>query len=236
MTFVQKQRWLFAFAGFLIFGVFFYSAYIHFSNIQDNSVADFPVKREDFRVKIGDFQFTGYKGNKKVIRINADTFTVKKKKIGFFRTSLFNTALIKNAVIDIYSSATGVRENKMFSADSSPGISYADVFSQGALPTNSIKNISSLSISPVRINLYADNSLLTSVEADSAKMRIREKDILFESNVTIRSGEKELRADEVAFSPETSIFRVILPESNTEQIPDKENVQVVDIYLNKIDF
>ncbi len=233
MTFVKKQRWPFFFPVVLLLGIICLYAYVQFIKITDNSASDNMVKSEDFRMKIGGFQYTGYKGDKKVITVNADTFTVKKKKIGFFRTSLLNSAFIKNAVINIYSSTQGDTKN-IVSSDTLSGISFKDVFSQNTLPANSIKNISSLFISPVNIKLFAGDSLLTSVNADSAKIRIKQKDILFEGNVTIKSKEKELKAGKAVFIPEKAVFRIISSENNGDQKPDGVNAQVTDIYLNKI--
>ena len=101
---LQKKYALifFSFALFII-GVIIFFIYQH--NIsKEKAGTDLPVETQSksIRVQTRGLQLTGYDNEEKVISIKADKFTIRKMKIGFLTTSLFNVAELKNAVIDIY--------------------------------------------------------------------------------------------------------------------------------------
>ena len=155
------------------------------------------------RIQIRGLQFSGYNEDKKVISIKADKFTIEKKKIGFLTTSLFNVANLKNTVIDIYGQgnvsergmATGLKEQ--FS-----GVTFKDTFSKDALREFTGKAVISITMEPVSVNLYIEESPVTQISASSANIRMKQRDIVFQGDVKVISGERTLTTDRMAFYPE----------------------------------
>jgi lipopolysaccharide export system protein LptA len=156
------------------------------------------------RILIRGFKFTGYnEKGEKVITVRADKFSVEKKKLGFITTSLLNVAVIKNARIDMYG-RENVSENSTAAdlKEQLSGLTFEDSFSRDALPALPAKNISSIKIQPVSLNLYKVDSLVTGISADSAEMRIKQRAMVFKGNVKVVSGEKALTTDNLLFFPE----------------------------------
>jgi len=58
-----------------------------------------------YRMQIEGLRFYGMNQGRRVVSITADRFTLRRGKIGFFSTGLTRTALIENAIIDIYAGA-----------------------------------------------------------------------------------------------------------------------------------
>ena len=54
------------------------------------------------RFQIKGFKLARFDDAGKVLSIKAGTFTIKKKKLGFFRLGLIHTAEFENAIIDLY--------------------------------------------------------------------------------------------------------------------------------------
>jgi hypothetical protein len=161
------------------------------------------------RIRIRGFKFTGYnEKGEKVITIRADKFSVEKKKIGFITTSLLNVAVVKNARIDMYTRGSlSVNNTAAEIKEKLSGLTFGDSFSQGALETLPVKNVSSIAIQPVSLNLYRGDSLLTGITADSADIRIKQRAMVFKGDVKVISGEKTLTTDNLMFFPEKAMIK-----------------------------
>ena len=168
-------------------------------------------------------QITGvrYDGNRegtKSISIRADKFTIERKRLGFFRLSLFNVAKLKNAIIDVYGERIKPSENavmlskvpssgKSQSNPQSPRLSFKSLFTAEALPSSSVKRISSLLIEPVCLNLHDEKSLVTQIIASSANIRLRNRDVLFEGDVRVKSRTATLKTGRLILLPENGLLR-----------------------------
>ena len=170
------------------------------------------------RLQISGFKFNGHYDGKKIISIKADKFTIEKKKLGFFRLGLLNVARFKNAVIDIYGQRIETGEEALpMSAVQAPeksqadtqrsSISFSELFTGEALPSFSVKRISSIMIEPVCLNLYDGKSLISQITASSANIRLRKRDILFEGDVLVKSGLASLKSDHLILMPENGALR-----------------------------
>ena len=161
------------------------------------------------RLQIGGFRYEGNREGKKIISIKADKFTIEKKKLGFFRLGLLNVARFKNAVIDIYGQRIGSGEapGKSQADTQSAGISFKELFTREALPSFSVKRVSSIIIEPIYLNLYDGRSLISQITASSANIRLRKRDILFEGDVCVKSGSASLKSDHLILMPENGLLR-----------------------------
>ena len=176
-----------------------------------------PVSPRQHRVKIGGFQFQGSREGRRVISIRADRFTVEKKKLGFFRLGILSEARFTNAVIDLY----GTREAPEEKGPATPGrpagppvaasrdpgpLSFEGSFTRESLPSLSGKGIASIRLEPVAFNLHEDTSLITRISADSATVRLKQRDVLFRGKVRVESGGRLLTTARLSFMPKTASF------------------------------
>ena len=161
------------------------------------------------RLQIGGFRYDGNREGKKIISIKADKFTIEKKKMGFFRLGLLNVARFKNAVIDIYGQRIGSGEapGKPNTHTQNSGMSFKELFTREALPSFSVKRVSSIMIEPICLNLYDGKSLISQIRASSANIRLRKRDILFEGDVRVKSGSASLKTDHLIFMPENGLLK-----------------------------
>ena len=170
------------------------------------------------RLQIGGFRYDGNREGKKIISIKADKFTIEKKKLGFFRLGLLNVARFRNAVIDIYGERMGSGKDALpMSTAQAPGkpntptqnsgMSFKELFTREALPSFSVKRVSSIMIEPICLNLYDGKSLISQITASFANIRLRKRDILFEGDVCVKSGSASLKSDHLILMPENGLLR-----------------------------
>ena len=148
------------------------------------------------------FRFDGFHDGKKIITIKADRFSIEKKKVGFFRFGLLNEARLENAVIRIYGEEKK-QKNKPTGHTGKRGqnVTFANVLSRDALPPMKQKRVSAVSIAPVRVELYNGDSLLSSISAESATIRLRKRDLLFRGKARLESGNRVLTASQLRLLP-----------------------------------
>jgi hypothetical protein len=192
----------------LVIGVIAFIIYRHNASgpavISDRAMVLSPQTKEN-RIQIRGLQFSGYNEEKKVISIKADRFTVEKKKIGFLTTSLFNVANLKNAIIDIYGQGNVSEKGAVIGLEEQlSGANFKDTFSKDALPAFPGKNVISITMEPVSVNLYIEGAPVTQVSALSANIRMKQRDIVFQGDVKVISGERTLITDRMAFNPEAA--------------------------------
>lgn len=183
-----------------------------------------------YRMQIEGLRFYGMNGGRRVISIAADRFTLRKGKIGFFRTGLTRTALIENAVVEIYagSPSSGDSVPAGGSATAHPGGDSATGGALGKVPTENIafgglfseetfaslmpaQSIAKIEIAPVTVRLHGARSVLTEVTATRASLLLKEREILFAGNVRVNSSGAELATDQISFFPETGRLRTDRP-------------------------
>lgn len=198
------------------------------------------------RVQIKGFQFEGYYEDKRLIKIKADKFTIEKKKLGFFRFGMLNVAKLKDAVIDIYGESTkdaGTPVSKASRQTAGPsnmesqwpsGITFKDVFQKESLPSFQVKRISSILIEPICLNLHDEKSLITQITANTAIIRLKNRDILFTGDARVVSGSRILQTEKLIFLPEKVILRTEMPFSlNTPEKRIEGDHLKIDIFLQK---
>lgn len=155
--------------------------------------------------EIRGFRFKGFHDRREIISIKADKFSIERKKIGFFRFGLMNEAKLENAIVNIYVEVRQKESNfeaVRNTAKDFREVTFDDVFSKDALPSMLVKRISSVSIVPVRLVLLNGDSPLATISAQSATVRLRERDILFRGKVKLTSGNRVLTTNEMLLLPE----------------------------------
>ena len=183
------------------------------------------------RVQIKGFQFSSTHEGNKIITIQADKFTIEKKKLGLLSFGLINIVRLTNADIDIFGNVT--QNDKKDPLNSSVHITFENIFQENALPSFSVKRFSTIEIEPVVIKLHDQNGLIIQVTASSATISLRNQDAVFSKNVRIIAGNKVLESDRVTFNPVTATFTVdrhfVLNTSGKKLTGEKLRT---DIYLN----
>jgi len=194
--------------------VIFFSVQHYVSDKPHVSESIAPERHPALRQRIMGFRFQGFHDGKKVITIKADKFTIEKKKLGFFRFGLMNEARLENAFIRIFSeqAPTTARDNKA-SSNSRPvqTMSFGHVFSKDSLPPMPVKRISSVVMTPVRIELYEGKSLVTAISARTGTIRLRRREILFKGRVEVVSGPRVLKTDQLRVIPDRGVLRTDYP-------------------------
>lgn len=206
---------------------------IYLHNKKNEYIPEPDIKTSRYnRVQSTGFNLTHYDNeDKKLISIKADKFTVEKKKIGFFRTSLFNEAKIINAVIDFYGTVTFLKDSAGNPIKKST-ITFKNAFSEKALSSLLGKGVASIKMVPVSLRLYQDDSLITKISASSGRVQIKRRVLAFSGNVTVECGTSKLTTESLIFHPEEAIIKT---DKGYELITDKGTVQGTrfesDIYL-----
>jgi hypothetical protein len=185
----------------------------------------------NYRLKVKGFRFDSIKNGEKIFSIKADNFTIEKKKLGFLRLGLINTAVFNNAVLDIYLNLNDAKlsDNKSdFVKASLPSLSKS-------LPSLPTKRISSVRIEPICLNLWDDKSLFTKITSKIAIIGFKKQNIIFEGNVQVVSGDKHLSANRLNFYPENSLMKV---EGHFIFKADQKRIEgeqlAVDLFLNLV--
>ncbi len=195
---------LLCFSGLIIF--FLYNRALIPLNKQKDISHSQP---QSTRLEIRGFQYNRSVNNKKVLSIKANRFAIEKKKLGFFRFNLMNVAKFEKALIQLYGRER-VPENVPgeFSDNTKKVLSFKDTLSKSTLPSFPIKRIYSIVIEPIKLELYDEKSVVSSISATSASLRLRKRIIIFEGNVKAVSGEKVLTATRLILLPDEAVFKI----------------------------
>jgi len=184
--------------------IIFLSCYQHPSNKVPPASKIFDITRSPaVRQEIGGFFLDRFYDNRRVITIKADKFLVESKNLGFLRFGLMNEARLDNAVLAIY--ADKIQNGEVYKKHRkirSQRLTYKNLFSGETLSTISSKRIYSVTMTPVRIELHDERATVTTISADSGKIRLTKRDILFMGNVRLVSGDKVLLTDQARLIPE----------------------------------
>lgn len=80
-------------------------------------------------------------------------------------------------------------------------IDFKGVLSKETFASFPAKSVTSIEAAPIVLTLYADEKVLTRISAQKAKVRFRDKDVLFDGDVVVVSGARELRSASLRLSP-----------------------------------
>jgi len=198
------------------------------------------------RHEIRGLHFSANVHGRTVLCIDADRFTIEKKKIGFFRFGLVNEARFQNAQIKLFAnprsaSSTTLHEvsfSKHTQSDimTSTRPTFAGAVTQTALPEMPVKRIGNLVCRPVKIDLYEGDMLTSQIKADTAEVGLRERTIIFTGHVRVVSGKNRLATERLIFFPETGLLRTDTTfVLQREGRPTRGSNLLVDILLNPMD-
>ncbi len=177
------------------------------------------------RVEIRGMQYDGSISGQQVISIKADRFIIEKRKIGFLRFGLMNVARFENAQIRIYGRHVEMdnptRDGKKVQKEE-PGeqasqaavipastprvLSFLGTLSKEALPAFPVKNISSIRMEPVTVELHDESSVVTVVSATVADLKVAGRKVVFKGAVKVISGDRVLSAERLTLYPERGIL------------------------------
>jgi hypothetical protein len=198
--------------------------------------------RKPHRIK--DFTYTSHVGEKKEIVIQCSYLTVNRKKIKGLRLGLIKEAVLVNGVIQLYqypqntnpaSPETVVSDQNNTSPGSQKYRNVLETIAAKDSPlVSSFKNVTSVTIHPVVVELYTHNQLATKITARSAVFDLTQRNIIFSGQVHVLSGNRELSLDRLTLNPENkqlagTDFQLTTPDGHTsgKQI-------ITDLYLRKI--
>ena len=169
-------------------------------------------------VAIRGFTFNGYDEGRRTLSIRADSFLVDKKKIGFFRCGLMNTAKLNNAVIDIYTNeatASHSDPHKNTLNSTTQKIVRRIDFSDSLMPDNlkciTKKRITAIEMNPVTIRVHDKKGVISTVCSKYAKISLKDQTITFDTNVRVTAGSSTLTTKHLVFIPKRSVFRTDHP-------------------------
>jgi hypothetical protein len=164
------------------------------------------------------FQYSNYHEGKKALNIRAAKFSIEKKKVGLFKLSPFKIACFRGAEIDLFGerhqhgnekrSPRNKSANNVRTAAGGKDISFKGLLSQETLPTNALKGSVSAICEPVKINLYMDGVLVTSIQAEKAVVDPRRRRMILKKNIQAESGDTNLSANRLAIYPEKGVFEI----------------------------
>lgn len=188
------------------------------------------------RQEIGGFCYESFYDNRQIITIKADKFLVESKKLGFLRFGLMNEVRLDNAVLAIYADKIqngGV--DKKHRKIRSQRLTYKNLFSGETLSPISSKRIYSVTMTPVRIELHDERTTVTTISADSGKIRLTKRDILFMGNVRLVSGDKVLLTDQARLIPEKGEIGCDHPFTLTSSGQKRTGDHLLtDVFLNPL--
>lgn len=217
--------------------IIFLSYYQHQSNKAPPASKVFDTTRYPaVQQEIGGFFLNRFSGNRRIITIKADKFLVEKKRLGFLRFGLMNEVRLDNAVLAIYADKIqngGI--DKKHRKIRSQRLTYKNLFSEKTLSPISSKRICSVTMTPVRIELHDERTTFTIISADSGKIRLTKRDILFMGNVRLVSGDKVLLTDQVRLIPEKGEIECDHPFTLTSSGQKRTgNHLFTDVFLNPL--
>ncbi|RLB10879.1 MAG: hypothetical protein DRG39_05350 [Deltaproteobacteria bacterium] len=178
--------------------------------------------RQDMR----NFCYQSFMGSNQLVSIQADRFTVEKKRLGFFRISLINQARMDNALIEIFSYPSQIhqshkQDNNLPSRGSSKQKSGAEEeiklsFKDYLSPLLKKKKIISVIISPVTIKLYKGKQAIFSISAKRCVANLLRHNIKFKGHVKAIYGARVLKAHHVELDTKARVLKVDSPFTLTE--------------------
>lgn len=191
------------------------------------------------RLTIKDFAFNDYQGDRKILSIRADSLVVDRKKIGYFRVGLFNTAKLSEAIIDVYtaegglSSANDVNSGK--TEKMGVPIDFGKTLSTNIFKGITNKNVIALEIAPIIIRIHDQQGLVLTIEGGYSKIGLKDDLIIFEKGVKVTADARLLSTNRLSFLLSRSLFRTTSPfVLKTPQKEWKGDYLEIDPYLDQV--
>ena len=198
-----------------------------------NNISRYPYPEPEHKIR--KFSFDSVFGGRKILSIEADLFSINKKKLGFLRFGLMDVAMFKNANVQIFGSSkktdTHEKQQNRFKS-----LIFNDIFSKDTLPAFLTKRIFSVRMEPVCIKFYDDNVIITEISSNSATIRLKKQDILFKGHVRVVSESKSLTTSQLRLLPEKAIIEInqhYILKTIEEQIEGHK--LTTDIFLNSME-
>lgn len=194
------------------------------------------------RLEIKGMRYDGHLDGNRVLSIVADRFSIEKKKLGFFRFGLLNVAKFENAFIKVYGSRRLTEKRRPEdskgqnhvenSGSYQYGLTFKGAFSKKSLPNFPVKNISSVVLEPVTVELYNKKNRVTRITASAADFRLKGQRVSFDGAVKVTSGDRQLSADRVDFYPEHGVLKTRAQFSLTTPLKNLEGSRLItNIFL-----
>ena len=135
---------------------------------------------------IAEFRYTRSKNTRRMYSIQADRFRVQKKKMGLMRFALIKEIIVDNAEIDFYKPSDQKINFQILTQDLKDSKTTG-----GMIPKSTGKVI----FSPVILQILSqEGQVLSRICAGSATFNLKNKQIVFDRNVQIHSGNRILNA------------------------------------------
>jgi hypothetical protein len=160
--------------------------------------------------RIKGFQYDGYEKSHHLLSVRSSQVTIRRKKMGFVRFALIKEALFEEGHIKLYTPVdTQTAINSSTEGISDPA-SLQRVLglmtSKDSKLLSNFKNVSSILIRPVTIEVYHDKHLATSISAGSGAISLTRQTIIFTGSVIVISGKRKLMLDRLALNPENTLL------------------------------
>lgn len=188
------------------------------------------------RQQITGFHFEGFSQGQKTLSIYADKLRVEKAKIGVFRFGLSNQVKLENAHIKIYlDGLAGKGRPKETNTGENPVLGLDALLAKDSFSSTGVKRISSVVMSPVRVEVVKKDSVVTEISSGQATIRLRRKDLLFKGDVRVCSGDRLLEASRIIVDPKSMKMECdqgfILRDSHGVR---RGRHMVTDIFLSQV--
>lgn len=140
--------------------------------------------------------------------LKADSFQVRKKKLGFFRVALAQEALLQNVDISIYGNNNFARNDNLAN-EQMKSLDFP-LFPAGANFINFFhtKRLSGLVMSPVRISFYDSAHAPSHLTSSTAFLHFKKQAVVFKGNVQMICGTQILRTNQLTLFPQESKIKV----------------------------
>jgi hypothetical protein len=188
--------------------------------------------------------YTSHINAQKKLVIKCKYFTIKRKKIGGLRFGMMKEAIFYDGVIQLYQYPQQIHNSSAHTADSHENSTRVDdkkpqdifqtLISKDSPLISGVKNIASVSIKPVTIELFANTELSTKISARSAVFNLKQGTILFSDKVCVLSGQRELLVDTLELNPENKQLTGNNYTLSTADGKTSGKRIVTDLYLRKI--
>lgn len=160
---------------------------------------------------ISKLHYTRTENTIRMFSIQADRFRVQKKKVGLFRFGLIKEIVVDNATIDVYESS----DQELNLQTMTQALNDSKTI-PGLVP----KSTGKLIFSPVILQILSqDGQILSRVSAESATVNGKTRQIVFNRNVEIHSGNRSLHADFLSVISKDG--RVIARKGVVLKIPER---------------
>lgn len=179
---------------------------------EKSSVFRMEEKPSSYRSKMEGLSFWAMDNGRKVMAIRADRFVVKNMKLGFFSFSMVKVAALDNVTIDIYSAKGNGHGDTRREVKSGPHRTKPSLDFKGAISTETFSSfpaqgITSIEAAPIVVTLYDDETIITRISAKTAKVHFRDREIGFDGDVKVVSGQRELRCESLQLSPADGMMK-----------------------------